>query len=62
MLQCTEEWLFASVYTTSPGTHSAPSDDPQSREYRGTLLKKERAGRQLLANLQRRHYAVTHRV
>lgn len=35
-------WLFAGVYTSSPGFHSAPSTDdaPEGREYRGILLKK----------------------
>lgn len=35
-------WLLAGVYTSSPGVHSHPSTDgePEGREYRGILLKK----------------------
>lgn len=35
-------WQLASVYTTSPGVHSAasPNNAPEAREYRGILLKK----------------------
>ncbi len=36
-------WAIAGVYTSTPGIQIAPSvppDDPESRQYRGTLLKK----------------------
>jgi hypothetical protein len=36
-------WTLAGIYTSSPGTHDAPSvppDEPESRLYRGILLKK----------------------
>lgn len=35
-------WLLAGVYTSSPGIHNAPStgNEPEGREYRGILLKK----------------------
>ena len=36
-------WTLAGIYTSSPGTHEVPSipaDDPESREYRGVLVKK----------------------
>ncbi|MBX3293623.1 MAG: hypothetical protein KF881_12125 [Acidobacteria bacterium] len=35
-------WLLAGIYTSSPGLHTEPSPngDPQAREYRGILLKK----------------------
>ena len=36
-------WSLASVFTASPGIHDAPSvppDTPESREYRGILIKK----------------------
>lgn len=36
-------WRFGDIYTTSPGSHSEPSappEDPESRQYRGILLKK----------------------
>lgn len=37
------EWGLAGVYLSSPGTHAVPSvppDEPESRQYRGSLLKK----------------------
>lgn len=36
-------WNLAGVYLSSPGTHitpSVPPDEPESRQYRGSLLKK----------------------
>ena len=36
-------WQLAGIYLSSPGTHAAPSvppDEPESRSYRGVLLKK----------------------
>ena len=36
-------WSLAGIYTSSPGVHevaSIPADDPESREYRGVLVKK----------------------
>jgi len=36
-------WGLAGVYTSTPGTHTAPSvppEDPESRQYRDILLKK----------------------
>src|SRR5690606_26921994 len=37
------EWQLAGVYTNSPGLHNAPSvppGQPEAREYKGILLKK----------------------
>lgn len=37
------DWSLAGVFLSSPGTHSVPSvppDEPESRQYRGILLKK----------------------
>lgn len=34
------KWSLADVYTSSPGIHDDPSDDPESREYKGVLIKK----------------------
>ena len=37
------KWGLAGVYTASPGIHAEPPvtpDDPESRDYRGTLIKK----------------------
>lgn len=34
-------WSIAGVYTSSPAIHNAPSDDPEAREYRGFLTKKD---------------------
>ena len=39
-------WTLADVFTSSPGIHDAPSvppDEPESREYRGVLIKKNTA-------------------
>ena len=36
-------WMLAGIYTSSPGVHEEPSvppDDPEQREYRGVLVKK----------------------
>lgn len=37
------EWGLAGTYLSSPGTHAVPSippDEPESRQYRGVLIKK----------------------
>ncbi len=38
-----EDWSLADVFTASPGIHdvaSIPPDEPESRDYRGSLIKK----------------------
>lgn len=34
------DWNLAGIYTASPGIHDEPSVQPESRGYRGTLLKR----------------------